>query len=201
MISLVERANAIDLVDRALLQMILQIAPDALPVEHASDPERRQPLRRSDAGSMQHLRRSDRTGAQDHFALCAGLDDVAALNETHADGAAPLDDQAIGQHILLETQIGTLQCGFQKTSRRRPAASALLVDMEITDALIVAGIEIRNFPDTDFFRGIADRVQDGPGQPRGFDPPAAADAVMLARPKKMVFEPPERRLDVIPAPA
>src|SRR6266700_2053532 len=150
---------------------------------------------------MQHLCRSDRTGAQDHFAFCAGLDDFAALNETHAGGAALLDDQAIDQHIFFETQIGTRQRGFQKASRRRPAASALLVDVEIADALIVAGIEIRNFPDTHFFRGIADRVQNGPGQPWGFDPPAAADAVMLAWPKKMVFEPPERRLDVIPAPA
>ncbi len=62
-IGLVEGADALDLIDRALLQMVLQIAPDALPVEHGLDPERRQPLRRPDAGAMQHLYRSDRAGA------------------------------------------------------------------------------------------------------------------------------------------
>ena len=77
-IGLVEGANAVDLVDRALLQMVLQIAPDALAVEHGLDPKRRQPLRRSDAGAVQHLHRSDRAGAQDHFALGAGLNDFAA---------------------------------------------------------------------------------------------------------------------------
>src|SRR5664279_209214 len=54
-IGLVEGANAVDLVDRALLQMVLQIAPDALPVEYSFDPERRQPVRRPDAGAMQDL--------------------------------------------------------------------------------------------------------------------------------------------------
>src|ERR1039457_149711 len=125
--------------------MVLQIAPDALPVEHASDPERRQPLRRPDAGAMQHLRRSDRAGAQDHFAFGAGLDNFAALKEAYANDTAILDDQAIDQHVLFETQIGALQRGLQETSRGRPAASALLVDVEIADALIVAGIEIRDF--------------------------------------------------------
>ena len=58
-----------------------------------------------DAGAMQHLGRSDRAGAQDHFALGAGLDDLAALDEAHADRAAVLDDQAIDQHVLFQPQI------------------------------------------------------------------------------------------------
>ncbi len=136
---------------------------------------------------MQHLRRSDRAGAQDHFAFCAGLDGFAAPGKTHADGAPLLDDQAIDQDVLFETQIGALQRGLQEASRGRPAASALLVDVEIADALIVAGVEIRNFADTHFFRRIADRVQNGPGQPRRFDPPTAAGAVMHAVAQKMIL--------------
>ena len=73
--------------------------------------------------------------------------------------------------------------------------------MEIADALIVAGVEIRNFWNAHFFRGFADGVQDNPGQPRGFDPPAAAGAMMLAFAQKMILQPPERRLDVVPTPA
>src|SRR5260370_37658586 len=118
--------------------MVLQIAPDALAVEHHLDAKRRQPLRRPDAGAMQHLYRSDRAGAQDHFAFGARLDDFATPDEAHAGAAALLDDQAIDQHLLFEAQIGTLQRGLQKTSRRRPAASALLVDVEIAATFIVA---------------------------------------------------------------
>ena len=58
-VGLVQRADALDLVDRALLQMVLQIAPDARLVEHDIDAERRQPVGRADAGPVQHLRRSD----------------------------------------------------------------------------------------------------------------------------------------------
>ncbi len=200
-ISLVEGANAVDLIDRALLQMVLQIAPDALPVEDDLDPERRQPVRRSDAGAMQHLNRSDRASAQDHFAAGASLDNLATLAEAHPDGAPLLDNQAIGQHVRLKTQIGTVQGGLQETPCRRPAASALLVDVEIADAFIVAGIEIRNFPDSHFFRRFADRVEHCPGQPRCLDPPAAADAVKRALAQKMILKPPECRQHVIPAPA
>ena len=190
-IGLVEGANAVDLVDRALLQMVLQIAPDALAIEHDIDAERRQPVRRPDAGAMQHLHRSDRAGAQDHFALGAGLDDLAALHEAHADRAAVLDDQAIDQHVLFQPQIGAVQHRLQKAARRRPAPSALLVDVEIADALIVAGVEIGNSSDAHFLRGIADRVENGPGQPRRLDPPAAAGAVMLALAEEMILQPPE----------
>src|SRR5512133_2370023 len=200
-IGLVERANTRDLVDRALLQMVLQIAADALAVEHRLDPKRREPVGRADAGSMQYLERSNRAGAQDHFAFGAGLDDISPFNEAHAGGPPLLDDQAIDQHVLFETQIGTLQRGLQEAARCRPAASALLVDMEIADALIVAGVEIRNFWNAHLFRGLADGVQDHPGQPRSFDPPAAARAMMLAFAEKMILQPAERRLDVIPTPA
>src|SRR5215213_6605828 len=117
-IGLVEGASALHLVDRPLLQMILQIAPDALSVEHRRDAERRKPFRRSEAGAVQHLYRSDRTGAQDYLAFGAGLDGFTALNETHTDGAPLLEDEAIDQHVFFEPQIGALQCWFQKASRR-----------------------------------------------------------------------------------
>ena len=200
-IGLVQGADARDLVDRALLQMVLQIAPDARPVEHGFDPERRQPFRRPDAGAVQHLDRSDRAGAQDHFAFGARLDHFAALHEAHADGAAVLDDQAVDQHVLFQPQIGAVQYRLQEAARRRPAAAALLVDVEIADALIVAGVEIGDAPDTHLFGGVADRVEDRPGQPRRLDPPAAAGAVVLALAQKMILQPAERGQHVVVAPA
>ena len=191
-IGLVQRAHARDLVDRALLQMVLQVAADAGPVEHGIDAERRKPVGRPDAGAMQHLRRTDRAGAQDDFALGAGLDDLAALHEAHADGAAVLDDQLVDQHVLFQPQVGAVQHRLEEAARRRPASAALLVDVEIARAFIVAGVEIGNALDAHFLGGIADRVENGPGQPRRLDPPAAADAVMLALAEEMIFEPPEQ---------
>src|SRR5207249_10266812 len=78
---------------------------------------------------------------------------------------------------------------------------ALLVDVDIADALSVAGVAIRTLSHPHFFGRIGDRIQNLPGQPRGFDPPAAAGAMMLAFAEKMILQPPERRLDVVPAPA
>src|SRR6202011_4692644 len=102
-------AHAFDLIDRALLQMVLQIAPDTLAVEHGLDPKWRQPLRGPDAGAMQQLGRSDRAGAQDHFAFGARLQNFAALDKAHAGGATVFDDQPIDQHVLFEAQIATVQ--------------------------------------------------------------------------------------------
>src|ERR1700676_1956805 len=45
-IGLVQGADAFDLGDRALLQMVLQLASDALAVENGLDPKRAQPRRR-----------------------------------------------------------------------------------------------------------------------------------------------------------
>ena len=126
------------------------------------------------------------------FALGAGLDHFAALHEAHADGAAVLDDQPIDQHVLFQPQIAAVQHRLEKAARRRPAPAALLVDVEIADAFIVAGVEIGNAADAHLLGGVADRVENVPGQPRRLDPPAAAGAVMFALAEEMIFEPPER---------
>src|SRR5438477_804001 len=137
-VGLVQRLDAFDLVDRALLQMVLQIAPDARPIEHDIDAERGEPVRRANAGAVQQLDRSDRAGAQDDFALCAGLEDLAAPDKPYADGAPVLDNKTIRQHPLFQAQIGAAERGFQEAARRRPTPPALLVDMEITDTFVIA---------------------------------------------------------------
>ena len=116
-IGLVERAHAGDLVDRTLLQMVLQVSPDTRPVDDAFNAERGQPFRRPDAGPMKHLCRPDRAGAQDHFAFGAGLENFSIPGEQNARGAAILDDEAVDQHVLLKPQIGAPQDGFEETAR------------------------------------------------------------------------------------
>src|SRR5258707_7040979 len=87
-ISLVQGTDAMNLVDSALLQMVLQIAPDALAVEHDVDAERDEPVGGTNAGTVQHLGRSDRAGTENDLTLRAGLDKVVTPEEAHADGAA-----------------------------------------------------------------------------------------------------------------
>ena len=64
MVALVERLDAVDLVDQPQLQMILQIGADAGPVEHDGDAVLAQMFGRSDAGQQQDLGRSDRAGGR-----------------------------------------------------------------------------------------------------------------------------------------
>ena len=150
---------------------------------------------------MQNLDRSDRTGSEDHFALGARFDHLAVLDKAHAGGAAALDDQAIDMDMRLQPQVRSLQRRLEEAARRRPAPSALLVDMEIADAFIVAGIEVGNFLDAHFLRGLADRIEDFPGQPWGLDTPAAAGAMMRAVAEEVIFKPPEHRQHVVIGPA
>ena len=121
--------------------------------------------------------------------------------EAHADGAAVLDDEALDQHVGFQPQVRPVQHGLEEAARRRPAPAALLVDVEIAHALIVAGVEVGDFPDAHVLRGFADRIEDGPGQPRRLDAPAAAGAMMLALAEEMILQPPEYRQHVVIAPA
>ena len=56
MVGHVEGLHALDLVDGALLQMVLQIAADTLLVQHRRNAELGQPVGWPDAGELQDLR-------------------------------------------------------------------------------------------------------------------------------------------------
>jgi hypothetical protein len=97
--------HAVDLVDRALLQMILQVAADALTVEHIIDAERAAiPAAGPTPGAMQDLRRADRAGAEDD--LAARASGFAALVGSARRAARPFDrNQPVDQHIGFEPQV------------------------------------------------------------------------------------------------
>src|SRR5690606_284614 len=146
-------------------------------------------------------RRADRAGAENNFAAGARLDLLWPLPEHDADRAAVLDEQAVDQHVGFEPQIWTVQHRLEEAARRRPAPATFLVDVEVADALVVAGVEVGNLADAHWCGGIGHRVQHLPRQPRWLDAPAAAGAVNVARPEEMVLEPLEHRQHVVPAPA
>ena len=110
-----------DLEDRALLQMVLQVAADARRVADHGDAVLGQPLARPDAGKLQDLRRADGARRQDDLALGARLDEPAALAEPDADGAPAFDDHLLDQHAGLQAQVGPTEHGLR--GRRAPRTS------------------------------------------------------------------------------
>ena len=104
-------------------------------------------------------------------------------------------------HMGLEPQVRPVQCRLEEAACRRPAPAALLVDMEIADAFVVAGVEVGNLPDSHFLRGFADGIEDGPGQPRRLDAPASARTMVLALAEEMILQSPKHRQHVVIGPA
>ena len=175
-----------DLVDQPQLQMILQVLADARLVEHERNAELGKLRGRTDAGQQQRLRRADRARRQDHLAAAARDSLLAVLPPAHAGGALAVELEAFDQAAGLEPQILPVQHRLEEAARRRPAPPALLVDVEIAAALVVAGVEIVGFRDAGLLRGLAERVEDVPAHARILDPPFAAARVMLAVAEEMI---------------
>ena len=70
-----------------------------------------------------------------------------------------------------------MQHRLEKSARRRPSPAALLVDVKIADALVVAGVEILDGRDAVLVRCRAERVENFPASDAGYStrhsPPAA----------------------------
>ena len=105
------------------------------------------------------------------------------------------------RHVGLQPQIGAMQHRFQKAPRRRPAPAALLVDVKIIAAFIVAGVEIGVLGNADFLGGFDDRIQNVPAHPGRFHTQLAVAAVMLAVAQEMTVKLAEDGLHIVPAPA
>src|SRR5690606_13711133 len=78
---------------------------------------------------------------------------------------------------------------------------ALLVDVEITGAFVVAAVEIIDRRNTGLRRRLADLFQNLPLHARELDAPFSADMMMIALSKKTVLVLLEDRQHVFPAPA
>jgi hypothetical protein len=102
-------------------------------------------------------------------------------------GATLLDEKPVDEHVFLKPQIGALQGWLEEAARRRPAAAALLIDMKIADALVVAGVEIRNFSNPHLLGRIADGIENGPRKSRGLDAPAATNTMVLAFAEEVIL--------------
>ena len=105
--------------------------------------------------------------------LCRGFDDLSFALKPDSRGAFAVEDQLVDIGMGDQAQIGAAERGLEKAPRRRPAQPALLVHMKISDAFIIAGVEVRGLRNSHLDRRVAHSVQDIPAQPGRFDPPFA----------------------------
>ncbi len=178
MIGLVQRPDAVDLEDRPLLQMILQVAADARACRAArgcpsSVSQSAGPTPESCRISGEPTAPADRmtsplARASKSRPFCRNWTPTAAL---------ALEQHLFDQHAGLETEIGAAERGLQEGARRGPAQAALLVDVEVADAGVVAGVEVRRSPECPF--------RSPPGRPRPARPSSRAAArPAIRRPRR-----------------
>src|SRR3984957_14170011 len=193
MIGLVQRLDVTDLIDRALLQVVLKIRTHTAPVDQSLDAQWGEPFVPADAGQAEDLRRADRAGRQDDRAGGADFEFLAVAQKHDAACAAVFDDQALDVDVHLELQIPARERGLQESSGRRPASTPLLVDVKIRDAFVVAAIEVIDGRYTQLHRGIPHRVEYSPGDARRLHTKFTADSVVLAFAQEMILHASESR--------
>ncbi len=91
------------------LEVVLQVGAHAGQVVHHRDVQRLQQGRWPDARALQDLRRGDGARAQQHFALCMGGLGLVFEQVGHADGALAGEQDAVGQRVGDDGEVGALR--------------------------------------------------------------------------------------------
>src|ERR1700748_3611436 len=99
MIRLVQCLGAKDLVDHALLQMVLQILPDAWPSQGHGDSQGLQKLRRGNAGPLQNFTRADGAPTENDLTPRPGLIDFSVTDKLNARRARALEGQFVDMDL------------------------------------------------------------------------------------------------------
>src|SRR5690606_23675914 len=102
-----------------------------------------------------------------------GTDGFGDAILTIGDAARPprFHPDALDQGAGYDGQIGPAQGRAEKAARRAPAAAALLVDVEIAAAFIIAGVEIVAAGNAGAFGGLDEGIEHPPAQARLFHAP------------------------------
>src|ERR1700734_3870288 len=88
------------------------------------------------------MRGADGARREDDFAAAARAALPSVLAPPHAGGAQSVEREAGDEASGFKAQIGARQHRLEKAGRRRPPSPALLVDVEIAGAFVVACVEI-----------------------------------------------------------
>ena len=183
----VEGGGIADFVDRANLQMVLQVGANAGQVVHHRNALGVQQIGRANARQLQQLGRVDGARAHDH--LFGGGDVLHAVTRPHihagaADRAIGLlfGDQAHGLGRGPHLKIGAaIALGAQKGFGGVPAQTVFLVDLKVAHAFVAAGVEVGGGGNARLLRGLRKRIQDVPAQALLFNAPFALAAVQRGK--------------------
>jgi len=126
---------------------------------------------------------------------------VPSCRQRTPGGAPAVELEALDQAAGLQPQVGPPERRLQESARRRPAPAALLVDVEITRAFVVAGVEIVDRLDAALLGGDAEGFQEVPAHALALDPPFAAGRMRIAVPQEVMLMPLEIGQHVVPTPA
>src|SRR5258707_11393329 len=143
------------------------------------------------------MRRPDSSGREDHLTTASRAALLAVLAPAHAGYALPVEFQRLDETPGFELKVFSVQHGLEKTARGRPAAAAFLVDVEVANPLVVAGIEILDCRDAILVRRGTERVKNFPSGAWKLNPPFAAGAVVFGF-QKMINVFPKIRRYVVP---
>src|SRR4249919_3757775 len=88
------------------------------------------------------VRGADRAGSKNDLTAATGTAQLTTLSPTHPRGALSVQFKSLDEAARFEAKVGPVQHGLQKAARRRPASTALLIDVEITDAVVIASVGV-----------------------------------------------------------
>src|SRR5262245_11745015 len=160
--------------------MIMQVGTDSRLVERSLNTEFRQLRGRAYPGQHQDVRRADGARCQDHLATAA-CDALLAILLPPDSGDAPARPlQSFDKATGLKLKVLPMQNRLEESTRGRPTPAALLIDVEVADAFVVAGVEVIDGGNAVLVCGLPEGVQDLPGQTRILDPPFPSGRMVLA---------------------
>jgi hypothetical protein len=81
--------------------------------------------------------------AQNHLAVATRLPRLSTLHIGNPDGALAVEEDARGERLGFDAQIGAGPRRIQKRARRRPTAAILLRCLEIAETFLVAVVVVR----------------------------------------------------------
>ncbi|MNE27892.1 hypothetical protein D3C80_1213150 [compost metagenome] len=120
---------------------------------------------------------------------------------TYLGSTAVFQHYLVNQHIGQHGQVGTFEDRAQKGLGRVPANAGTLVDLKVSTALVIPGVEVSNAGDAALRRRFAERIEDRPGVALLLDPPLAFIAMGFAGAAKVVFAGLEQWQHILPGPS
>ncbi len=122
--------------------MVLKVLADTRQVVKRGDPQRRQLVRRTDAGQQQQLGRIERPAGEDHLAVGQRALDLAVLLVFDPDRPPLFQQDAMGESPGLDFQVGPAPYRVQEAGGGRGAPAVVDGELGCGEPLGLGAVEI-----------------------------------------------------------